>query len=108
MIMALLVIPTMSASVLMIFFVYDFLHILGYEINGQDIKQGIFVGFSINLVFETLFEADYALGKYKETVEEKRVMQELSVFREFDSLKNQVNPHFLFNSLNAATCRATL
>lgn len=100
MIMALLVIPTMSASVLLIFFFYDFLHILGYEIGPQDIKQGIFVGFSINLVFETLFEADYALGKYKETVEEKRVMQELSVFREFDSLKSQVNPHFLFNCFN--------
>ncbi len=97
---SLCIIPVMSASVLLINYFYDFLHILGYELNQTDLKQGLFVGFSIILVFETLYEADYALGKYKETVEDKRVMQELSVFQEFDALKSQVNPHFLFNCFN--------
>ena len=53
-----------------------------------------FIGFSVNLIFETLYEADYALEKYKEGVEENKQMQQLSVHQEFDSLKSQVNPHF--------------
>ncbi|MGB8190282.1 MAG: histidine kinase, partial [Chitinophagaceae bacterium] len=43
---------------------------------------------------------DYTLERYKESVEEKQEMEQLSTFHELDSLKNQVNPHFLFNCFN--------
>jgi two-component system LytT family sensor kinase len=93
-------IPFMSFSVTLIFLLYDALHILGYNFSWEDFKQGLIVGFCVNLIFETLYEADYVLERYKESVEEKQHMQQLSVFHEFDSLKNQVNPHFLFNCFN--------
>ena len=99
-ILAFCIIPFMSFSVLIIFLLYDALHILGYQLISVDLRQGFFIGFSVNLIFETLYEADYALEKYKEGVEENKQMQQLSVHQEFDSLKSQVNPHFLFNCFN--------
>lgn len=99
-IMALCIIPFMSFSVSVIFFIYDKFSILGYKFNYDDFKDGLLVGFCVNLIFETLFEADYMLEKYKESVQEKETFQQLSVAQEFDALKSQVNPHFLFNCFN--------
>jgi sensor histidine kinase YesM len=99
-IMALCIVPFMSFSVAVIFFIYDSFGILGYKFNYDDFKAGLLVGFSVNIIFETLFEATYMLEKYKESVEEKETFQQLSVVQEFDALKSQVNPHFLFNCFN--------
>ena len=90
----------MSPSVVVIFFVYDYFNILGYQWLQTDIVKGLLVGFAVNLIFETLFEADFALSKYKESKTEKETLQFLSEQDEFDTLKSQVNPHFLFNCFN--------
>lgn len=101
------ILPFMSFSVAVIFFVYDAVGILGYRFNYEDLKMGLLVGFCVNLIFETLFEADYTLGRYKESVEEKHSLQQLSMHQEFDTLKNQVNPHFLFNCFNTLSSLIT-
>jgi len=90
----------MIPSVLIILFVYDRFHILGYRLQEMDLVKALLVGVSVNLIFETLFEADYVLSKYKESKTEKETLQLLSEQDEFDTLKNQVNPHFLFNCFN--------
>lgn len=106
-IMGLLVIPFMSASVALIFLLYSGFDILGYEFEYADLKAGLLVGLSINLVFESLYEAEYLLEKYKESMHEKQTFQVLSVAQEFDALKNQVNPHFLFNCFNTLSSLIT-
>jgi two-component system LytT family sensor kinase len=106
-IMALCIVPFMSFSVTFIFFVYDFFHVLGYRFDIEDFKMGLLVGFAVNLVFETLYEADYMLEKYKESVHEKQTFHMLSVAQEFDALKSQVNPHFLFNCFNTLSSLIT-
>lgn len=98
--LALLLIPFMSASILFIFFLYDKTAILGYKLEGNDLEVGLVVGFCVNLIFETLFEADYVLERYKQSVEEKNTIQKLAIQDEFDALKSQVKPHFLFNCFN--------
>lgn len=94
------IIPFMSASVTLIFFVYDAFSIFGYQLTSRDLKLGLIVGFCVNLIFETLYQADYVLERYKDSVEEKEMLQQLSMEQEFDTLKSQVNPHFLFNCFN--------
>ena len=94
------IIPFMSACVTLIFFMYDALGILNYKLSINDLKLGLLAGFCVNLIFETLYQADYVLEKYKESVEEKEMLQQLSMEQEFDTLKSQVNPHFLFNCFN--------
>lgn len=104
---ALIIIPFMSACVVFIFLLYDYLNIFGYALRMHDLKLGLAVGFSINLIFETLYEADFVLNKYKESVEEKETMHQLAMQQEFDTLKNQVNPHFLFNCFNTLSSLIT-
>jgi two-component system LytT family sensor kinase len=97
---ALVVLLLMTPSVLFIFFLYELFHILGYELANWDLAKGVILGFAVNLVFVTLYESDYMLGRYKESEMEKESLRQLSLQQEFDTLKSQVNPHFLFNCFN--------
>lgn len=98
--LGLLVIPTMSVSVLLIFWVYDYFGIIGYRLQWADLQYGLMVGFSVNLIFVTLFEVDYVMERMKESILEKESLKQEALQHEFDTLKNQVNPHFLFNCFN--------
>ncbi len=90
----------MTPAILIIFFLYDRLHILGYALAGHDLWNGLLVGFAVNLVFSTLWEALYIMDKHKESIAEKEILSQMSLQQEFDVLKSQVNPHFLFNCFN--------
>ncbi|MES1223704.1 MAG: histidine kinase, partial [Bacteroidota bacterium] len=76
------------------------LHILGYSIKAYDIKWGLILGVSVNLVFIGLWEAIYIINKYKESLAERELIEKMGTEQEFENLKNQVNPHFLFNCFN--------
>lgn len=90
----------MTPSVSLIFVIYDYFGIVGYQLRPSDIPKGLFLGLAVNMIFETLYEAEYTFTKLKESAAERETMQELSLQTEFDALKNQVNPHFLFNCFN--------
>jgi hypothetical protein len=55
----------------------------------------IFVYFSLG-VYESL----YYFRKWRQSLTETEKLKKANLQSQFDSLKNQVNPHFLFNSLN--------
>lgn len=90
----------MTPSVYFIFLLYHVFHLFGYRLQPDHLWQGALVGFSINLIFETLYEADFVFRKNRENASENATLYQLSLSEEFDSLKNQVNPHFLFNCFN--------
>ena len=48
-----------------------------------------------------LFEAVYFYSNYNKAEMEKEELKRINLQTQFDSLKEQVNPHFLFNSLNS-------
>lgn len=91
---------SMISTVTVILSIYSILQILDYHFRASDIWRGMALAFCVNVVFETLYDADYAVTKYKQAEEEKEMLRQLSLTEEFDSLKNQVNPHFLFNCFN--------
>lgn len=90
----------MTPTVLLIFLIYDYFHILGYSIKPGDLGKGVLVGFSVNLIFLTLWEAIYIMDKHRESIAEKEILKQMSLQQEFEVLKSQVNPHFLFNCFN--------
>jgi two-component system, LytTR family, sensor kinase len=98
--LASLIVPVMSASVVIILLAYDYFSILGYRIKPHDMQYILLVGFSVNLIFVTLYEVDYVVERLKEAVVEKESLKQQALQHEFDVLKNQVNPHFLFNCFN--------
>lgn len=96
----LVMILVMTPAVLIIFLIYDWFGILGYSLRADHLKYGMLVGFSVNLVFLTLWEVLYLMEKYKENLAEREILKQMSLQQEFDVLKSQVNPHFLFNCFN--------
>lgn len=105
--LATLIIPVMSASVTIVLFTWDYLSILGYHIKPDDHRNILLVGFSVNLIFVTLYEMDYVMEQLKEATLEKESLKQQSLQHEFDVLKNQVNPHFLFNCFNTLSSLIT-
>jgi len=61
------------------------------------------VGFGTLMAMMTgcLYEAFYFFALWKKTAKEKELLRQENLHSQFQSLKNQVNPHFLFNSLNS-------
>ena len=104
---ALVVVIIMPPSILLILFVYDRFSIFDYRWSENDMWMGLILGWCVNLIFETLYEMDYMLTKYKESVQEKESLRQLSEKQEFDTLKGQVNPHFLFNCFNTLSSLIT-
>lgn len=90
----------MTPSILVIFYLFHFLHILGYSLQENDLVYGYLVGLSVNIIFETLWEVIYLVDKYKESAHEKQLLERMQLLQEFENLKQRVNPHFLFNCFN--------
>lgn len=66
-------------------------------------KVGIFICMSINFIVTLFFYSYNFMKAWKESVLNEEQLKRESLTLQFESLKNQVNPHFLFNSLNILT-----
>ena len=64
------------------------------------LKLALAFAFRINLFLHTINAIIYFNEKLKNTVLEAERLKTLSVESQFEALRNQINPHFLFNSLN--------
>lgn len=69
------------------------------ELNGAPLGSTIFITLGIN----TFMHGRAFLLEWRQTSIDIEKLKTEQVSTQFQSLKNQVNPHFLFNSLNALT-----
>lgn len=76
---------------------------LGYSWGqmAMPLKLVLTLGFRINLFLNTLNAIAFFLRQQREAQLEAERFKQIGVQAQYQSLKNQVNPHFLFNSLNA-------
>jgi sensor histidine kinase YesM len=73
-------------------------HVLGFHINVDEmIYSSLIITFLITMF---MHGRSFLLGWRQSAIDAERLKQE-GVAARYESLKNQVNPHFLFNSLNA-------
>lgn len=85
---------------LVVFYGYDRAGFYGYRWDSADVKQGLMVTLGLCVLVENLYEADYTRLRYQESREEVRRLEQAAEQQEFDTLKDAVNPHFLFNCFN--------
>jgi sensor histidine kinase YesM len=97
----------MAPSTLVIILIYHSFHLFGYTTSWEDIRLFLFTGFVVNIIFETLWEVMYMLDKFRESLHEQELLKKMSTEQEFENLKNQVNPHFLFNCFNTLSSLIT-
>ena len=99
----LIMVPTIT----ILYFVYAQFHVAGYQMQLKHLLKALLLGLSVNIIFQTLYEGEFLLRKYRESKEENETIQQLSLAHEYDALKSQVNPHFLFNCFNTLSSLIT-
>ncbi len=90
-----------------IFLFYDAIEFLGYELDTDKLKFAIFFGIALTLIGTTMWESEYTLEQLKKSLVEKERLEQLTIQQEFETLKSQVNPHFLFNCFNTLSSLIT-
>lgn len=60
----------------------------------------LYMGLAITAIISSLYETVFFFQLWKEALLESERLKKTEARLQFESLKNQVNPHFLFNSLN--------
>lgn len=90
-----------------IFFGYYWVGFPGYLLHIENYKWALLVGFVTDLLGIGFGMALHSQTALKQAELERERLQKLQLQNELDLLKNQVNPHFLFNSLNVLSSLIT-
>lgn len=83
-----------------IFWGYDYFHFLGYELDDVRFEWALLLGVIENIFVTFLHEGVSSFEKWKSTLIETEQLKKAYLQGQLMGLKNQVKPHFLFNSLN--------
>ncbi|MBN2487127.1 MAG: histidine kinase [Bacteroidales bacterium] len=59
-----------------------------------------FINLSLDIIFVSIYYTKYLVKYYEKSLVNEEVFKRESLLAKYEALKNQVNPHFLFNSLN--------
>jgi sensor histidine kinase YesM len=75
-----------------------------YRMTDRDLVIDVFVktviGISLDMTFISIFYSTYLTKYWKKSIEANEELKRENLLAKYEALKNQVNPHFLFNSLN--------
>ncbi len=94
-----LAVPILSFSVTMV------LQVVFKQLGTKDLFeptlfQGLSSTYILSFAVIMLYDTIYFFKKYKEAIVEKEQIQLAHIQGQLENLRNQINPHFLFNSLN--------
>jgi two-component system, LytTR family, sensor kinase len=96
-----------SAAFVFIFYFYDVIHYLGYQLDIENVKIAVYCSLGLTLMATSMWEANFTFKQWKTAIVEKERMKQLTIQQEFETLKGQVNPHFLFNCFNTLSSLIT-
>ena len=90
-----------SISVPFIYYKYVF-HIPPDRLYSH-ILGGSFTGLTINFAIVGAYYSGFLAKYWMESIKSEEQLKQENLISKYEALKNQVNPHFLFNSLNTLT-----
>ncbi|RRB07799.1 sensor histidine kinase [Larkinella rosea] len=73
----------------------------GYQFSMAKFGGVGLLGTVFNVLSASIFEALYFHSQWRQTLVREYELKQLNIQQQLDVLKQQVNPHFLFNSLNS-------
>lgn len=75
-----------------------------YEPLGSDFLISIIGVNAVTLLINAVYESIYFSRRWRFSVMRTEVLKRSALRSQYESLKNHINPHFLFNSLNTLNC----
>jgi LytS/YehU family sensor histidine kinase len=94
-------ITLMVTSLSILFWGYDYIGFMGYQINLSRYLGALIVGAFCNIMATSINEGAAFFERWREVVDEAEQLKKENLQSQLEGLKGQVNPHFLFNSLNS-------
>ena len=82
-------------------YLYDKTQLWGYTFLLEGYLYSIFVALLYLIIVGGIYEAIYYFNMWKYTAWEAEALRNENLQTQLDSLKAQINPHFLFNSLSS-------
>lgn len=98
---ALLHLPVTAIIISAVFFLYSSVPMFGYQFSKTDYGWAIFAGAVCDIIGIAMTEGIYSYHQWKETKLEAEQLSKEKLQTQLNGLLQQINPHFLFNSLNA-------
>ena len=92
------------ANVLILYLVltvYNFIGLFGYKLDIVHLKWSVITIVGVSLIGSGLSELAYTFMQWKTNQNELKEMEQRQLQSELEMVKQQVNPHFLFNCLNS-------
>jgi hypothetical protein len=83
------------------FLLYSVIPLFHYRFSVADYKWGLFAGAVCDIIGIAMNEGIYNYHQWRETKLEAEQLSKEKLQTQLNSLLQQINPHFLFNSLNA-------
>ena len=100
-IMVILAIISSTLMLTFIFYGYDHYHFLGYQLNESRYNWAMAIMVIINIFVTFAHEGASNFEKWRDPLVETEQLRKEFMQSQLLGLKSQVNPHFLFNSLNS-------
>lgn len=85
------------------YFIFPLIHGFPCKLNSKENIIYLIISVSITLLINSIYVAIAFFRFWQIEFKEKEALKRESITAEFATLKNQINPHFLFNSLNTLT-----
>lgn len=73
---------------------------LGYQMDCRNFRTAVLGGLFLTVIATSLWQVEYIFNKWKTSLSEKELIEQQRLLHEYELLKKQINPHFLFNNLN--------
>lgn len=80
---------------------YSFVGLPGIHVQAERLMWGLLFVVFIVLLVSTVYEGVNYFERWERTLRETEQLKKANLLSQFEGLKSQISPHFLFNSLNS-------
>jgi len=89
------------STITLVCLAYDYLNFFDYQLNVRRLMWMLITGVLVDILGASCHEAAAFYERWKKAAVLAKKLKRENLQTQLDSLKKQVNPHFLFNSLNS-------
>lgn len=90
-----------GVTIVLILTVYWLYDRFGYPYKPETIPWVLLIGIASNIISTGCHESMFTYNQLRESTQREYMLKQLHTQQQMEVLKQQVNPHFLFNSLNS-------